>query len=76
MRKKYRYKFKHNKKEIKIFMIRKGLSNRDIAQELGVTEQAISNFIAGKSKSNRIREFLGMMGCPDNVFCKKAYVNV
>jgi len=68
-------KHMNNKKDIQIFMIQRGLSNRQIAQYIGVSEQAISSFIAGKMKSQKIRDFFNTIGCPEPVFCKGYVAN-
>lgn len=49
---------------IKVFMLRRGLSVRDIAKALKVTDQAVSKFVLGQMKSDKIQQFLEMHGCP------------
>ncbi len=41
--------------EIKILLMRKGISQRDVSRKLGVSDEAISRTIWGKLKSARLR---------------------
>jgi predicted XRE-type DNA-binding protein len=66
-------KIRHNKKDIKMFMIQRELTNRKIADWVGVSDQAVSNFICGRMQSEKIRGFFQMMGCP--VFCQEVATN-
>ena len=64
---------RHNKKDIKMFMIQRELTNREIAKYVGVSDQAVSSFISGKMQSEKLRGFFEIMGCP--VFCKEVVAN-
>jgi predicted XRE-type DNA-binding protein len=55
---------RHNKKDIKIFMLQRNLTNRQIAGHVGVSDSAISKFISGELKSKKISSFFQMIGCP------------
>lgn len=44
--------------EIKIALLRRGVSQRDIARKLGVTYTAVSNVINGQGRSRRIEALI------------------
>jgi len=46
------------KKAIKIALIRSGITQDEIAQELNLNKSTISNVIAGRSKSSRVEKRL------------------
>ena len=45
-------------RQIRTALAMKGMSQRDLAKELGVHESAVSMFIAGKRNSKKIHEYL------------------
>jgi hypothetical protein len=53
--------------QIKIWMLQHSVKAAVIASELNVTKQAIYNFIAGRSYSDRIRAHFIELGCPDKI---------
>ncbi len=44
--------------EYKIILMRLGVTQRELATQLGYSESYISQIIAGKRKSNRFQEFI------------------
>lgn len=50
--------------QVEIWMLQNGLRHRDIARALGVVDSYISNYLAGRQTSVRIREYLAGLGCP------------
>ena len=54
-------------REIKAALMRKGLTQADIATGLGVSQQSVSLVIRGKSTSARIIQALVEAGVPENL---------
>jgi hypothetical protein len=50
--------------EIRVWMLRNGITSKGISEELGVTRTAVSNFIAGIMTSNNVRRHFIKKGCP------------
>lgn len=54
-----------SKTEIKILLLRAGVSQAHFARQLGVSKAAIHNVIAGRSTSNRIKRAISKkLGIP------------
>jgi hypothetical protein len=53
--------------EMRVWMLRKGLTSRGIAKELAVTRVAVNRFIAGDMTSNKVRQYFLVKGCPPNI---------
>lgn len=56
------------KQEIKIWLLRKGFSHKDVADGVGVSKSYFSKFLKGEKKAPRIREWLLEQGCPAKFF--------
>ena len=56
--------------KIKIFMLKKGLTQRDLAKKLKVSPQTISQFLRGKNalRTDTIEKLAGALGVPNNYF--------
>jgi transcriptional regulator with XRE-family HTH domain len=52
------------KQDIKIWMLKKGISGKDVADSIGVSKSYFSHFLKGKKNAPRIREWLLGQGCP------------
>jgi len=59
-------------KEIKKWLIDKGLTQTEIANELGVSQTAVYQVIKGKMKSKKITNLLRSLGCPEEYLEKEA----
>lgn len=56
--------------EIKIWLIRKGISMADIGRKYGAGRRFVSSFIKGKVTSKEFTEFMMKLGCPKEYFNK------
>jgi len=52
--------------KVKIWMIKKGIRQVDIARELGITRQTVCKVVGGREKSSRVVEWLKKHGCPES----------
>lgn len=59
-------------KEIKKWLIDKGLTQTEIARQLGISQTAVYQVIKGNMKSKRITSLLKELGCPDEYLEKEA----
>ena len=50
--------------EIKVWLLRKGLTQADVARDLGVSLSLVSHYLAGRRHSRRIRGYFLSLGCP------------
>ena len=50
--------------EIKVWMLKKGIRQMDIARDLGVTPQTVWQVLHGRCKSRRVTKWLLEHGCP------------
>lgn len=53
--------------EIKIWLLRQGLKESDLAREIGVRISAVSHFLSGRMSSEKIRANLIARGCPQEL---------
>lgn len=56
--------------EIKIWMMRKGLKNRDIAEAVGVSDMMVSHYLHRIYRDPKITAWLIAQGCPEKHFDK------
>lgn len=53
--------------EIRVWMLRKQLRVRDIAESLSINSSTVVNFLNGRTVSRRIRDHLSQLGCPKHL---------
>lgn len=56
-----------NSVEIRVWMLRNGITSRGISEELNVSKNAVNSFIAGNMTSNNMRHYFVKKGCPLNI---------
>ena len=54
--------------EIRIFMIRQGIKNKNIASELKIEPSAVSRFINGELTSSKLKNYFISKGCSSSFF--------
>lgn len=54
--------------DVKVWMMRHGLTGRDIAQGYGCVDMVVSNFIRGKRTSKGLAAYFINKGCPEKYF--------
>ena len=59
-------------KEIKKWLIDQGLTQTEIAKQLGISQTAVYQVIKGNMKSKRITAMLIELGCPSEYLEKEA----
>lgn len=59
-------------KEIKKWLIEKGLTQAEIAKEAGVSSVTVHNFCKGYATSSNIKSVFLKLGCPENLLENKA----
>lgn len=53
---------------IKIWMLKKGLTGRDIAKGYGCSDVSVSLFLAGKATVSGLVKHFTKIGCPEDYF--------
>ncbi|MHB1350077.1 MAG: helix-turn-helix domain-containing protein [Desulfobulbaceae bacterium] len=56
---------KRNVKQIKIWMIRRGLREKDIVAATGEDQRYVNNTLNGRKNSRKVLQFLRDSGCPE-----------
>ncbi|MBF0482808.1 MAG: hypothetical protein HQK81_06345 [Desulfovibrionaceae bacterium] len=51
-------------REVRAWLVRKGLRNKDVAEALGCDSSLVSHFLSGRKKSKRVAKHLAGLGCP------------
>ncbi len=59
-------------KEIKKWLIERGLTQAEIAKEAGVSAVTVHNFCKGYATSSNIRSVFLRLGCPEKLLEKEA----
>jgi len=59
---------KKHRTEIKIWMMRKGLKNRDIAKAVGVSDMMVTHYLGRIYRDPKITAWLLEQGCPAKHF--------
>jgi transcriptional regulator with XRE-family HTH domain len=55
-------------KEVRIALINKGMTNRDLARQLGMSDSNISDVISGRNVSERTRRMIAeALGLPEEI---------
>ena len=54
--------------DVKIWMMKQALKQRDIAKEYGCVDMVVSDFIRGKRTSKGLAEYFINKGCPKRNF--------
>jgi len=52
--------------EVKVFMLRNGIRNKNVAKELKIHPCAVSRFLDGQFASKKITKYFLGKGCPIN----------
>jgi len=55
-----------NTLEVKIWLLKKGIKQVDIAKELGISKATVCKVVNGKDKSSRVVNWLRQHGCPES----------
>mgnify|MGYP000630865504 CR=1 FL=1 len=58
--------------ELKIWLLRNGVKQSQIARELEISKVCVCNFVNGKEANKRIAMWLKRHGCRVEEFCKEA----
>jgi predicted transcriptional regulator len=59
---------KNRSLDVKIWMMNKGINNRQVARSYGCSEPPVSLFIRGKRTSKGLQKHMISMGCPKEYF--------
>jgi predicted XRE-type DNA-binding protein len=59
---------KNRSLDIKIWMMTKGISNRQVARSYGCSEPPVSLFLQGKRTSKGLQKHMISLGCPSGYF--------
>lgn len=51
-------------REVKAWLVRRGIKNKDIATALGCDHSLVSHILSGRKKSKRVMVHLAALGCP------------
>ena len=59
-----------HEQKIRMWMLRKNIRPKDVADSIGVDKSYVSHFLKGKKNAPRIREWFVGQGCPEKYLGK------
>ncbi len=66
---------KKNSINVKVWMMEKGIKNKDIAKGYGVSESFAGRFLKGRGVSQGLTDYLVKQGCPREYFSSGRIAN-
>ena len=59
-------------RKVRIWMLANGIRGTEVARRLGVTRSTVSHFLAGRRKSQRLKDWFVREGCPERFLDERA----